>query len=220
MEIIPNVNRDPQGLAPVRTGEPVRRPSVWHRARGGGLPGTVWFRLARGRDDQWVCTELGIDSDRPLTSTVLRKIPLSKIIDDLLDQQLGYEERGGAYDPVTGLREFYDGGSIADLTLQEFNAGGSTAHLTADEVRDMYMPNASVAVKIERPKRGGKGPGRKDLERFATAYKRALQVDRRHVIAKTMQLLDQDGFKLTRATANRWRERCREAGLLDPRERS
>lgn len=194
---------------------------TWHLAEGGNLPGRIWFRLGRGRDGQFVCLELHVQADKPLTSSVLRKLPLSEIIEQTVTKQLGYLDRGGALDLATGLREYYDGGPTAGLTEQQINAGGATANLTRREVGDLYISN-SLAPPSDEPliKRGGAPPPRELLERFAEAYKLAIQIDRRHAIAKTMQILrDQEpALPMSRATANRWRQACRTADppLLDP----
>jgi hypothetical protein len=219
IDVTPNVDRNPPRS--YRTGELVPAPNTWHKATGDDLPGVIWFRLVRGRDDQWVCTELNIESRVPLTSTVLRKIPLSRIIDTLLNQQLEYMDRGGPLDQASGLREWYDGGPTANLTLEEFRAGGATAGMTKAELDALYLPNAIAQSAEPRVKRGGPPPPLPELERFAAAYKRALQIDRRHAVARTMRILASEQPRpllLSRATANRWRDRCRKADppLLDP----
>lgn len=201
----------------------VRHPrfgDAWHLADGGTLPSRVWFKIARGRDGQWVCSEVDIDSPQPITTTTLRNIPMSRIIDKLMGMQLEYFDRGGMLDLATGLREFYDGGPIAGLTAEEIRAGAATADMPPEEVDEMYRGNGRITWPQERVKRGGPPPQRDLLERFADAYRRALQTDRRHAIAKTMQILKAQTppLGISRATANRWRDACRRADppLLDP----
>lgn len=219
-ELIPNVDRD-SDLHPERMNQPVRVPNVWHLARGGDLPGWIWFRLAQGRDGEWICAELAIDHhNRPLTSTVLRRIPLSTLIDDLLTRTWGALDRGGPFDLRSQIREFYDSGSLVGLTAEQIAAGGRTADWTPERVLDLYMPNANEPAVASEVRRGGPAPTSATLARFAAAYKRALQTDRRSAIAKTIFYLKQENppLHITRATANRWRERCRktEPPLLDP----
>lgn len=195
-----------------------RRPGeTWHLAHGGDLGCRVWFKLGRARDAQWVCTEVDIESDRPITSTFLRNIPMSEIVDRLLNTQLEYADRGGPLDIATGLREWYDGGSMVGLTLEELAAGGETAHLTREEVETLYLGNTDGRRLVPRATRGGTGPSDAELERFAQAYRKALQTDRRSPIAKAMQTLEREhGLHISRASANRWRDECRRRGLLDP----
>jgi hypothetical protein len=193
------------GVAHPRYGE------SWHRAEGPALPATVWFRLARGLNGQWVCTEVEIQSPRPITSSLLRSIPMSQIIDRLLGAQLEYQDRGGPLDPETGLREWYDGGSIAGLTAAQIAAGGETADLTRAEVQSRCLANGDQVPT--RAKHGGRGPTDAELDAFATAYGRALQTDRRRSIARTIEILAREHqLFISRATANRWRERLEGRG--------
>ncbi|WP_434316384.1 hypothetical protein [Leifsonia sp. P73] len=191
---------------------------TWHLAHGGNLGCRVWFKLGRARDEQWVCTEVDIESDRPITSTLLRNIPMSEIVDRLLSTQLEYADRGGPLDLATGIREWYDGGSMVGLTLDELAAGGATAHLSREEVEVLYLGTPDGKARQPRATRGGAGPSESELERFAQAYKKALQTDRRSPIAKAMLTLEREhGLYISRASANRWRDECRRRGLLDPK---
>ena len=191
-----------------------------HLAQGGDLPCRVWFRLSRGRDDQFICTDVRIESKQAITTTMLRKIPMSEIVERLVARQWDYMDRGGPLDLATGLREYYDG-SMSGYTEEELAAGGATAHLSKEEVRSLYLGgrHGVPSVTEPRPQRGGTGPSDPELAQFAAAYKIAIQRDRRHAIAATMRILKDSSpqLRISRATANRWRDECRTRGLLDPK---
>lgn len=162
-------------------------PDVWHLAQGGSLPGRLWFRLSLGEDGRAECTELRIDADRPLTSSVLRAIPLSRIISDFARMPFTDEERGGPMRLETRLRMHYDWSDPVLMALSD------------QQARLAYLGNAHREVS-RRPRRGGVGPTSEELERFRAAYEWALNHEPRAPIKAASEQMS-----ITRATAHRWK---------------
>lgn len=157
----------------------------WHSATGGGLPGRVWFRLGVDHIGRYVCTDVHVEGD-DLTTSAMRSIPLSRIIEQLLKKPITSEERGGGLDEATGLRLFYS---------------PEHEHLADDQARRIYLNNARKRPVKARPKnrRGKAGPSDDELARFASAHLWALQKEpRRHVAAAAERM------NISPATAHRW----------------
>ncbi len=166
----PNVER--------QTGE------TWHLAEGGNLPGRVWFRLTPDGRGGLVCTECAIEADRPLTTTVLRSVPLTLLIEELLAQPLQLDDE------------------INELVRTDPDADLSLYRLPDSTLRTFYMANAKKPAKA-RPKnrRGGPGPTDDELERFAAAYRWARGDSKaRHSPVKAAA----ERMSISRATAHRW----------------
>ena len=123
----PNVER--------QTGE------TWHLAEGGNLPGRVWFRLTPDGRGGLVCTECAIEADRPLTTTVLRSVPLTLLIEELLAQPLQLDDE------------------IDELVPTDPDVDLSLYRLPDSTLRTFYMANAKKPAKA-RPKNRRGGPGR------------------------------------------------------------
>jgi len=137
----------------------------------------------------WVCTEIAIEADQPLTTSALRSIPLTRIIEQLLTQPLPDADRAGGLDLKTGRRDRYDG------AFDELLVG-----LPDSDVRKFYMGNAAKPTKARRrDRRGSAGPTDDDLERFAQAYRWALQFERHRPVAAAAERMN-----IGRATAHRW----------------
>lgn len=188
--VTPNVTRWMQG--PVREGERVYPEEVWHLAEGGDLPGLVWFRLAHDQQNGWICTELRVEATRPLTTSALRAIPLSRLIEQLVSQPLTEEDFGGGLDRRTGLREYYD---------------STLAALPDADVRQILMSNSKRPVKVRaKPRRGGAGPTPDELQRFAEAYRWALVHQGHRPVAAAAERMS-----IGRATAHRWLKLVRES---------
>lgn len=201
-EVIPNVDRYDIGSRTYRDGEQLQHPESWHRAKAADM--TLWFQTAMGRDARLVCTRLDIESDKPLTSSGLRRIPLTAILEDLSIRSLTFEDLGPPLILKSGLRRWYDVG----------------ADLDDPSLRELYLVNTTSSPATQRPKRGGEGPSSQDLTRFAQAYKVAVRTSPRRAIAETVDLLSVQGFEISRATAHRWRSACRltDPPLLDPQQ--
>lgn len=191
--LTPNVLRDGQRREHVE-GEPVLPLAMWHLAEGGDIPGKLWFRLGRSAAGEWVCREVEISSDRPLTTSVLRAIPLTRIIDEFLVRKWSFEDKGGALDPVTGIREWY----------------GPVESTGAD-----YMQNTDRPAVTHRrtTRRGGSGPTVQELADFAANYRWALTHDRQRPVASAAE---RSG--ITRATAHRWLARIKEQEAIGDRD--
>jgi hypothetical protein len=183
-KITPNVDRSVKRV--YRTGEQVTPPDVWHLAEGGGLPGRLWFKLAPDDAGGWICTVAEIEgASRPLTTSTLRSIPLSQIVQQLLTMRFGKMDRGGPLDLLTGHRTNYDKDrwSLSDL-----------------EARGFYLGNAPRPAAMKpQARRGGAGPTTEDLRRFGEAYRWALTAHRDRPVAAAAERM-----KIGRSTAHRW----------------
>ncbi len=71
---------------------------------------------------------------------------------------------------------------------------------------------AAQPVDAAPSRRGAHAPTQEDLERFADVYRRHATYSRSAMTLTAREL------NMHRATAHRWRERCRAAGLLPARE--
>lgn len=183
-KVTPNVDRDAPH-PPTRTGERVPPPDVWHLAEGGDLPGRLWFKLAPDEAGGWICTAVTIEGERPLTTSTLRAIPLSQVIQQLLTMRLSKWDRGGPLDMSTGLREYYDADrwSLSDL-----------------EARGFYMGNAPRPPAMKpQARRGGAGPTPEELRRFGEAYRWALTAHRDRPVSAAAKRMN-----IGRSTAHRW----------------
>lgn len=117
----------------------------WYSVTGPYLPGRVLLRLALAANEQYVCTGLVVETEgRPLTTKLLRDIPLGTVISDVVGHA------GGGSDLVWEL--------MNEIDLEEH--GGFA----------ILDPIHKAAVKA----RGGKGPREETLKRFAQFYKAAL----------------------------------------------
>jgi len=185
-KLTPNVDRHPR-TRPYLRDEPVTSPEMWHLAEGGTLPGRLWFRLSRLEDGRWICTDLEIEGNQPLTTSVLRGIPLTRIVTEFLARPWPWQDRGGALRLDLGLRQFYD---------TEWN------DLPDEAVRDFYLASTPTprATRTKR-KRGGVGPSEDDLRKFREVYTWALQKHSRRPVAATAEKLN-----ISAATVYRWRE--------------
>jgi hypothetical protein len=188
-KVTPNASQWIQG--PVPKGARVYPDAVWHRAEGGDLPGVVWFRLAHDQQHGWICTELLIDATRPLTTSALRAVPLSRLIEQLVTQPLTMEDYAGG-EIIDGIPDYYD------MTL---------ADLPDADVRQIVMSNSKRPVKMRaKSRRGGSGPTPDELRRFAEAYRWALVHQGHRPVAAAAERMS-----IGRATAHRWLKLVRES---------
>jgi hypothetical protein len=159
----------------------------WHKAEGDDLPGTVWFRLMRDQTGVGlVCTDVHIEGDN-LTTSSMRAIPLTRLIEQLITAPVGQEDWGGGMDPQTGIRLFI-------WSDQE--------GLPDEEFRRIYLPNSRRPRKAPvKSRRGGSGPTPDELTRFGEAYSWALQdpQERKRPVAAAAERMN-----IGRATAHRW----------------
>ena len=172
-------------LGPAESPGAQRNEPYWWKTSDSRLPGVVYMRLAQGADSQWVCTGLFIDvADKPLTTSAIRGIPINHLLDDLVRQF------GGAQDLV------YNSLDTVDL-----EANGGFVIVSGNPHR----------LSTGRPRRGGRGPGKEDLENFAVLYRRALNTDRRSPVTAVAKQLG-----ISVGTVRIWRDKCQKKGLLDP----
>lgn len=168
-------------------------PGVWVAANGGGLPCPIRFRLAKGRGrivvTGLVVGELG---DHEITSETLRSIKLSEVLHAL------FENFDPANPPQLPPGDGY--GWKADEASQagydEYIAYWLFKELVFDSAPD--LPSA-VAERDE-------------LTEFAAAYLRNLMSQPHRAMQATA-----DNLIISRATANRRAQKCRDIGLLPPR---
>lgn len=192
------VDRYDQGSRIWHEGEMVTPTEAWHLAKRGDVQ--VWFRMAKTPGGRYVCTEVDVRSESPISTSVLRSIPISAIAEHLASKPIGYMDAGGPYDLRSGIREWYD------------YAGVDT--IDQETLRWQYIAGFAEQPPHARPSRGGNGPSRAELERFAEAYRVALRSNPRRAMAETVDLLGRSGFHISVASAHRWRKECRQVGLL------
>jgi len=195
------VDRYDHGSRIWQEGETVTPTEAWHLAKRGDVQ--VWFRMAKTPSERYVCTEVDVRSESPITTSVLRSIPISAIAERLASKPIGYMDAGGPFDLRSGIREWYD------------DAGVDT--MDQETLRWQYIAGFAEQPPHARPTRGGNGPSRAELERFAEAYRVALRSNPRRAMAETVDLLGRSGFHISVASAHRWRKECRRLDLL-PRE--
>ncbi|GAA4066346.1 hypothetical protein [Agromyces indicus] len=160
-----------------------------------GDAGRLFVRVAEAADGRLVITGLHMSGEGEITANTLRAIQPAAIL-----RTIAWRESGVA--PPRSV------GEIGPTGLARFEG-------VADEL-------ATVAEATEQTgdesRRGRRGPTRDKLVRLAETYRRHLRADPRDPVAATLRELARGGLPIARATAYRWLDRCRELGLLDPRE--
>lgn len=165
----------------------------WFRVSGPYLAGSVYVRLGRTSNKQYVCTGLILDNDEgKVTTSSLRDIPITQIVNELVQEYAEYAH--------------------IDVVLGAMIKRVGEAEDRGEHVETMSIPGTPT-TQTERPKRGGTGPGKTGLDEFAIAYRQALNTDSQRPMAATAEMLD-----ISVATAHRWRARCQETGRLDPQD--
>ena len=162
----------------------------WFRVSGAYLPGTVYVRLGLGANSKYVCTGLLVDSpEGDISTTSLRGIPIHSVLTDLIAKY------GTDGDPVWKAME--------ETELPPPGPSGFGRAV-------FFSPTPKVSA--DRPKRGGRGPDKDELQEFATAYKRALNspLYRSRPMAATAEAIG-----ISVGSAHRWRALCEQKGLLD-----
>lgn len=180
----------------------------WHLAEGDGIPGKLLFGMAKGTDGRWFCNRIELVGSRPLTTSELRKIPLTGIVEQFLKTRFDSSNQGGPVDEATGLREWYDG-SPDDLVPR-----------SGRELLDNYVINDTQSSSPHRvPKRGGPPPTDDELRQFAEVYRFALEEQPRRAMAATIEYLGdpqrKTQYKISRTTAYNYYHRAVAEGLLD-----
>ncbi|TFD13855.1 hypothetical protein E3T35_03730 [Cryobacterium sp. TMT1-2-2] len=155
-----------------------------------GHAGRLFVRVSKAADGRPVITGLHM-SGSEITANTLRAIQPAAIL-----RTLTWREDGGApprsvgeVSPMTGLARFEG---------------------VADEIS--AISEATDATQ-EQSQRGSRAPRREHLVRFAEVYRRHLQESPYNAMTLTAREL-----LMHRATAHRWRDKCRELGLLDQKE--
>jgi hypothetical protein len=184
---------------------------AWHLAEGDNVPGKLWFKMKKGSDGRWFCSDIEIDGDRPLTTTELRRIPLTRLVEQYLRTSFGPLEQGGPPDPNIEIRpgvksrEWYDG-----------PADGPSR--TGAELLDSYVINPALSSSPDHvPKRGGRGPSDAELLQFVEAYRYAQVADPRRPVAAAIEYMSRGRSHpwISRTTAQTY---LRLAGELKPLE--
>lgn len=155
-----------------------------------GDAGELFIRLGAAADGRPIITGMYLSGAREITANTLRAIQPAAILRTITWRESGSAPPAsvGGIGP-TGLARFEDVVDVIDAAV------------------DGAQPAESAST------RGSRAPRRDDLERFAATYRRFLRESPYDAVARTACDL-----KMHRATAHRWIARCRDLGLLDPRE--
>lgn len=160
-----------------------------------GDAGRLFVRVAEAADGRLVITGLHMSGEGEITANTLRAIQPAAIL-----RTIAWRESGEA--PPRSV------GEIGPTGLARFEG-------IADELATIAETTEQMT---DESRRGRRGPRREELARFAETYRRHLRADPRNPIAATMRDMAKGGHPIGRATAHRWLARCRDLGLLDPRE--
>lgn len=155
-----------------------------------GGAGEFFVRVAEAADGRPIVTGLYLGGEREITAKTLREIQLAPIL-----RTITWRESGSA--PPASV------GGIGPTGLARFEDA-------VDAIDDVV---ANAAPSDVSSTSGSRAPSREKLERFAETYRRCLRENRFDAVARASR-----EFPIHRATAHRWIARCRDLGLLDPRE--
>lgn len=155
-----------------------------------GGAGELFVRIAGAADGRPIITGLYLGGEREITANTLRAIQPAAIL-----RTITWRESGSA--PPASV------GGIGPTGLARFED-------VVDAI-DSVVENAQPVD--EQSTRGSRAPSRAKLERFAETYRRCLRENAYDAVARAAL-----ESHIHRATAHRWIARCRDLGLLDPRE--
>jgi hypothetical protein len=155
-----------------------------------GEAGDLFIRLGAAADGRPIVTGMYLSGEREITAKTLRAIQLATIL-----RTITWRESGSA--PPASI------GGIGPTGLARFEGVVDAIDAVVDSAERIEGASTS----------GSRAPRRDDLERFASTYRGFLRESPYDAVARTASHL-----KMHRATAHRWIARCRDLGLLDPRE--
>lgn len=163
----------------------------WHLVidtAGGG--GEFWVSVGQAQDGRYVITGLHMSAGE-ITARMLRELQPAAIIAAMRWRATGSAPPAsvGGVSPISGLARFE----------------GMTEHIEAHASRS---PSLGDDDESPAPRRGPQPPNEDMLREFARVYLAHAEY------SKGPMTLTARDLQISRATANRWADRCRALGLL------
>lgn len=152
--------------------------------------GRIFVRVAEATDGRLIIVGLHLSGEHEITANTLRAIQPAAIL-----RTIAWRENNDAPPRSDG--------DIGPAGLARFEG-------VADEIAAI---SDTAPPTEQQSKRGRRGPSSDELARFADIYRRHLRENPYNAMDRTARELN-----IHRATAHRWHERCRDQGLLDPKE--
>jgi len=163
---------------------------TWTRVEGGSLDAPVYVRLGRTSDGRSIVNGLVMGASWPR---------------DEITANVLRQIRIGEI-----LRSVFDGWSLTDPEDLEELADQVTSGILHETLARRAQPIPAVS------RIGSRSVPDVELEEFARIYKAMLVLYPSRAMTETAKTLGH----MSRSTANRWAEKCRQRGLLPPREAS
>lgn len=177
---------------------------TWLHVKGAWLPAPIVIRVDRAADGRYMITGLllGWRQQREITWQTLRNLKLAAVLEEIF----------AGFDPSNPMKAL---GDLPSGRLSELSAPAlAAAHLYDRLEPNLYVRQVQPADGDQPAEtRGRRGPSADDLEAFANVYRRLYATQpRRAMTAAAAET------SVSRATAIRYAARCREVGLLPPKD--